>query len=65
MEKEFKSLSELRHNNDNNFVWEYWESDIKEFIKRATQLIDDFRRGKITYAKLLSEREELAGDKLI
>lgn len=38
---------------------------IKEFIERDTELIMDYRNGKISYIILLKKRKELAGPKLI
>ena len=40
----------------------YYDEDIKEFIKRDTELINDFACGGITLKELKKEREKLIGD---
>ena len=39
-----------------------FNKELKEFIKRDTQLINDFACGGITFEELKQEREKLIGD---
>ena len=68
MEKEF-NLSEKRQDRKQpkpiyNTRYTYDEEDIKEFIKRDTELIELALNGDITWDKLWKKRDKLAGDKL-
>lgn len=47
---------------DNNI---YFEENIKEAVKKDTELIGDYRNGKISFAVLMSKRKEIFGKDLI
>ena len=61
MEKEF-NLSKKIFGVRQGFV--AYKEDIKEFIKRDAELIDDFYHGKIPFSVLIMERNKLIGDDL-
>ncbi len=72
MEKEFKTLSEkimpdcFSKGNKRPLEWEgaVREKDIKEFIKRETELLDSYFCNEIDWATLLKKRRKLMGKKL-
>ena len=61
MTEEF-NLSEKREEPTEDENAFYWESDIKEFIKRDTQLIIKHWNDK-SVEELLNERNKLTGEK--
>lgn len=67
--KEEFNLSELeqihRSYTDEERSHCFLKKDIKEFIKRDTELINQFACGNITLLELKQERKELAGEKLV
>lgn len=67
MIKKFNLSNEIIevYGEDNPDNWKIEVQDIKEFIKRDSELILDYKMQRITWEELCEKRNKLAGPKLI